>query len=256
MTTNLYYTINELADTGLVNAGISLRCGGVSKAPYVSLNLASHVGDNPDAVSQNQRIFSTETGIKALKYCHQIHSDSVQNADSIATSFWNIKEQNVPEKTGDALISAQQGDALSIFTADCVPIFILDVATPAIGIAHAGWRGTLARIAVKTLAQMKNSFGTHAENCLIHLGPSIQECCYTVSPDLIYKFVQHFGSTVHNEQNLSLQTASFRQLVDIGVTSESVSISPFCTACHTDKFYSHRAEGGKTGRMLSFIQLT
>ena len=256
MTTNLYHTINKLTETCLVNAGISLRCGGVSSAPYASLNLASHVGDTPAAVSQNQQIFSAQTGIKALKYCRQIHSDSVLNADTVATSLWNVESQNVPKKTGDALISAQQGNTLGIFTADCIPIFILDTATPAIGIAHAGWRGTLAQIAPKTLAQMKTNFGTFAENCLIHLGPSIQECCYTVSPDLISQFVKHFGSTIHNGLNLSLQTANFCQLVDIGVTSESISISSFCTACCTDHFYSHRAESGQTGRMLSFIQLT
>lgn len=251
----MYHTINEFADTGLVNAGISLRCEGVSKAPYASLNLAFHVGDNPAAVSQNQQIFSTETGIKALKYCHQIHSDTVINADTVAAASWNVENRNVPEKTGDALISAQQGAALGIFTADCVPIFILDIATPAIGISHAGWRGTLARIAAKTLTQMKNNFGTLTENCLIYLGPSIQKCCYTVSPDLISQFVEHFGDTVQNGLNLSLQTAIFCQLVDSGVNSESILTSPFCTACHTDKFYSYRAEDGQTGRMLSFIQL-
>jgi YfiH family protein len=251
----LYHPIDELTETSLVNAGISLRSGGVSKAPYTSLNLASHVGDNPAAVSQNQQLFSAHIGIKTLKYCRQIHSDAVINADTVTTLYWNDENQNVSEKTGDALISTQQGETLGIFTADCVPIFILDVASPAIGIAHAGWRGTLARIATKTLAEMKTKFGTIAENCVIHLGPSIQKCCYTVSPDLISQFVKHFGSAVHNGLNLSLQTANFCQLVDVGVTSESISISPFCTACCTDNFYSHRAEGGQTGRMFSFIQL-
>ena len=73
----------------------------------------------------------------------------------MANSCWNRENQNVAKKTGDALISAKQGDTLGIFTADCVPIFILDKVTPAIGIAHAGWRGTLARIATKTIAKMK-----------------------------------------------------------------------------------------------------
>ncbi len=255
MTTKLFYTINELTETRLVKAGISLRSGGVSKAPYASLNLARHVGDTPTAVFQNQQIFSAQTGIKALKYCQQIHSDTVINADAITSSFWNVENQNNSHKTGDGLISAQQGNTLGIFSADCVPIFILDMATPAIGIAHAGWRGTLAQIATKTVAQMNANFGTLTENCLIHLGPSIQKCCYNVSPDLIVQFVNHFGSTVHNGLRLSLQTANFRQLVDAGVAPDSISISRFCTACSTDKFYSYRAEGEQTGRMLSFIQL-
>lgn len=256
MTTNLSHTIDELTDTRLVNAGISLRCGGVSKPPYTSLNLASHVGDNPTAVLQNQQIFAAQTGIQSLKYCQQIHSDVVINAGTIPISFWNRKNQKTAEETGDALISAQQGDTLGIFIADCVPIFILDVATPAIAIVHAGWRGTLAKIVTKTLAQMHVSFGTISKNCLIHLGPSIQKCCYTVSQDLITQFVEHFGSDTHEDLRLNLQAANYCQLVEVGVKSESISVSPFCTACRTDMFYSYRAEGGQTGRMLSFIQLT
>jgi YfiH family protein len=254
LTTNLYRTIHEFTQTGLVKAGISLRSGGVSEPPYTSLNLATHVGDNPAAVSQNQRRFSDQTGIKTLKYCQQIHSDTVVNADTLANSCWNRENQNVAKKTGDALISAKPGDTLGIFTADCVPIFILDKVTPAIGIAHAGWRGTLARIATKTIAEMKVCFGTFSENCLVHLGPSIQKCCYQVSLDLITQFEEQFGKSIRNGLNLCLQTANVSQLVDVGVPPASISISPFCTSCCTDNFYSYRAEGEQTGRMLSFIK--
>ena len=256
MTTNLYHPIHQLTQTSLVKAGITLRCGGVSKPPYDSLNLAKHVGDLSAAVSQNQQIFSDRTGITALKYCQQIHSDSVINADILPNSFWNVEKQNESEITGDALISAQAGVALGIFTADCVPIFILDVVTPSIGIVHAGWRGTFARIAAKTLAQMTTTFNTNPENCLIHLGPSIQKCCYTVSSELLNQFEQQFGKEVHTGHCLCLQTVNVSQLVDAGVPVNSISISSFCTACSTDKFYSYRAEEGQTGRMLSFIQLT
>ena len=252
---NLYHPIHQLTETHLVKAGISLRSGGVSKPPYETLNLANHVGDHPAAVSQNQQIFSDQTGIKTLKYCKQIHSDVVINANSIPNSLWNVGEQSGSAKTGDAIISAHSDVALGIFTADCVPVFILDVAAPAVGIAHAGWRGTLARIATKTLAQMKATFGTMPDNCLVHIGPSIQKCCYTVSTELLIQFEQQFGRTVHNGNCLCLQTANVKQLMDAGVPSDSISISPFCTACSTDNFYSYRAEGGQTGRMLSFIQL-
>lgn len=255
MITNLTYSIQELTETKLVKAGISLRSGGVSEAPYTSLNLATHVGDNPEAVNQNRVIFSKHTGIISLKYCRQIHSDKVINADTLSETLLDSRYQYYTTESGDALITTRQGDTLGVFTADCLPIFVLDIVTPAIAIVHAGWRGTIDRIATKTLAQMVNSFGTQTENCLIHLGTSIQQCCYEVSADLLVRFEEQFGRNVHNGHSLSLNTANVTQLVDVGVPIESISISPFCTACSTEQFYSYRAEGGQTGRMLSYIQM-
>ena len=244
-----YRAIWELQATGSVTAGISLRNGGISQAPYTSLNLAEHVGDDANAVATNREILFQQTGLKDLRYCRQIHGNAVIDVDN--TSWASF--ENPPE--ADALVSARRGVALGIFTADCVPIFIHDVVTPAIGIAHAGWRGTFARVAVNTLAQMEVSFGTVAANCRVHLGPSIQKCCYTVSAELLAQFAERFGSTVHNGTNLNLQAASIHQLIEVGLPTDSISISPLCTACRTDLFYSHRAENGQTGRMLSFIQL-
>ena len=244
-----YQVIQELKTTGIVTAGITLRHGGVSRAPYTSLNLAEHVGDDANAVATNRKIFSQQSGLTNWHYCRQIHSDRVIEVDSPA------KASHKQRPEADALISTECGVPLGIFTADCVPIFILDVVTPAIGISHAGWRGTLTQIAVNTLAQMKTRFGTLATNCQIHLGPSIQKCCYTVSTDLIEQFTEKFGNAVHKGRNLSLQTTNFNQLIEIGVPAASISVSPFCTACRTDIFYSHRTEAGQTGRMLSFIQL-
>ncbi|MYB96066.1 peptidoglycan editing factor PgeF [Candidatus Poribacteria bacterium] len=246
---NIYHAIPELETTNIVTAGVSLRHGGVSRSPYASLNLAEHVGDDPNAVAANRAILFQKTGLTDLRYCRQIHG----------TDVINVVDQALPTSTlppeADALVTAQRDIALAIFTADCVPIFIVDVTTPAIGIAHAGWRGTLARIAVNTLARMETLFGTIAANCQIHLGPSIQKCCYTVSAELLTQFTDHFGSTVASGTNLSLQSANVNQLVQIGLPTAAISVSPFCTACRTDLFYSHRAEDGQTGRMLSFIQL-
>lgn len=244
-----YRAIQELQVTGIVTAGMSLRTGGVSHAPYASLNLAEHVGDDPKAVATNRKILFQQTGLKNWQYCRQVHGSRVIDVDDTTETSL----ENPPE--ADALVSACRGVALGIFTADCVPIFILDSETPAIGIAHAGWRGTFARIAVNTLAHMKDSFGTVLKNCRIHLGPSIQRCCYTVSTELLTQFAGRFGSTVHDGTNLSLQAANVNQLVEAGLPSTAISISPLCTACRIDLFYSHRAENGQTGRMLSYIQL-
>lgn len=245
----LYYPIQELEATNIVTAGVSLRCGGVSRSPYASLNLAEHVGDDPNAVAANRALFFQQTGSVDLHYCRQIHSTEVIDVHEERPT----NPESRPE--ADALVSARCGVTLGIFTADCIPVFILDVVTPAIGIVHAGWRGTFAGIAANAFTRMKTRFGTLAANCQIHLGPSIQKCCYTVSTELLDQFTERFGSTVRNGTNLSLQAANINQLIEIGLPTTSISVSPFCTACRTDLFYSHRAENGQTGRMLSFIKL-
>ena len=245
----IYRPIQELQAFGIVAAGISLRHGGVSRAPYASLNLGEHVNDDPNAVEANRKILFQETGLTNLRYCRQIHSASVVHINDEAQPL----TEYIPE--ADALITAQHNIALGIFTADCIPIFVLDVETPAISIVHAGWRGTFARIAVNAITEMKTLFGTLPKNCQIHLGPSIQKCCYTVSTELLNQFTAQFGSIVAYGRNLSLQTANVNQLIETGVLPDSISVSEFCTACRTDLFYSHRAENGQTGRMLSYIKL-
>ena len=244
-----YRPIQELQASGIVVAGISLRHGGVSRAPYTSLNLGEHVNDDPNAVETNRKILFRDAGLTNLRYCRQIHSASVVPINDEAQPL----AEHIPE--ADALVTAQHNIALGIFTADCIPIFVLDVETPAIGIVHAGWRGTFARIAVNAITEMKTLFGTRPKNCHIHLGPSIQKCCYTVSTELLTQFTAEFGSTVANGTNLSLQTANINQLIEIGVLPDAISVSEFCTACRIDLFYSHRAENGQTGRMLSYIKL-
>ncbi len=255
MTKNLYITVKSLESTGLVKAGISQRIGGVSPPPYRSLNLATHVRDNLDNVTRNQQKLSKQTGIKTLKYCNQIHSDKVIDADQITHPYWNGIGSAESTPTGDALISKINNTTLGVFTADCIPISILDLNTPSIAIVHAGWRGTEAQIAIKTLNKMKEDYGTKADNCLIHLGPSIQKCCYEVGADLLSKFSQKFGDSVVYGNHLCLQTANVNQLIDYSVPETSISISPFCTSCNLNRFYSYRVEGQETGRMLSYIQL-
>lgn len=248
----LYHSISELEETGLVQAATSIRHGGVSLKPYHSSSPRASVGDERANVWANRQDLFEQVGLELYNfvYCRQIHSAAVICVNqSDAASQTHLAE-------ADAMITGCFNLALGIFTADCVPVFILDPVTPAIGIAHAGWRGTLARIAHKTINAMDHQFGTSPSDCIVHLGPSIQRCCYIVSEELAAQFGQAFGASVRcGARALSLQDANVRQLTQVGVSSHTISVSPFCTACRTDLFYSHRAEEGKTGRMLSFIRL-
>jgi YfiH family protein len=248
----LYHSISELEETGLVQAAISIRHGGISLEPYHSLNLGYGVGDERTNVFANRRALFEQVGLEPCNfvYCRQIHSADVIRVEQFASA----SQTHIAE--ADAMITTHSNHPLGIFTADCVPVFILDPATPAIGIAHAGWRGTLARIADKTINAMRHNFGTSPAVCIVHLGPSIQRCCYIVSEELADRFEGAFGVSVRSGvRALSLQEANVRQLAQVGVSPRNISVSPFCTACRTDLFYSHRAEEGKTGRMLSLIRL-
>ena len=247
-----YHAIDEFENTGLVQAVTSIRQGGVSRTPYHSLNLGDHVGDNPEAVLANRRIFFDQIGLDTpnFAYCRQVHGNRVLLIDA------STLQLQLPLPEADAMVTVQSSLALGVFTADCVPIFVLDVATPAIGIAHAGWRGTLAKIATQTINSMENHFGSSPSSCLVHLGPSIQKCCYTTSVSLADQFERTFGSHVRvGECTLDLPTANVHQFLQMGVPSRAVSVAQFCTACCTDLFYSHRLADGKTGRMLSLIRL-
>ena len=142
-----------------------------------------------------------------------------------------------------------------------MPVFVFDSQTPAIGIAHAGWRGTLSRIAAKTVMAMTETFGTQPKNCQIYLGASIQKCCYVVRQDLADQFACAFGDEVKTETHfLDLHYANRAQLVRQGVPSKAIVASPYCTSCRTDLFYSYRAESNglanQTRRMVSAIGLT
>jgi hypothetical protein len=248
---DFYYTVDAIEKTGLARALMSFRRGGVSQPPYHALNLADHVGDDPAAVKANREIFFNRIGWpeSSFLYCRQVHSNQVVCVDASA------RRLSPPIAEADAMISTLQGLALGVFTADCASVFILDSETPAIGLVHAGWRGTLARIAEKTIAAMQQQFGTLPANCIVHLGPAIQRCCYTVSPSLAAEFEKAFGPHIRTDCRLDLQAANIQQLTQIGVPRRNISATQLCTACRTDLFYSHRAENGATGRMLSLIGL-
>jgi YfiH family protein len=246
-----------------VTAAVSTRTGGVSFPPYNTLNLAYHVGDAPGAVAENRRRLCGALGIDldSLFVAQQVHGDRIAVVDgSQAGSGAHSHEDAIPDT--DGMITATRSVALGVLTADCVPVLIFDPVGEAIGIAHAGWRGALSRIAAKAVLKMRDTFGTKPADCLIALGPSIGSCCYVVGEGLIARFRHEFGLEPYTAENrLDLRRAVEIQLTEAGVEKRNISsvragqsASP-CTACNLELFYSHRAEGGCTGRMMSVIKL-
>jgi YfiH family protein len=239
-------------DPALVHA-VFTRQGGVSAPPYASLNLGHTVGDDPSAVGINHnRVYeAVGTARSQAVTCHLTHS-----ADVLPVT---VADRGQVVGQGDAIITADSGVFLSMRFADCVPILLHDPKRRAIGLAHAGWRGTVKNVAQSVVQAMVGNFGCLPENMTAVIGPSIGPCCYQVGEDVIQPVEAIFPPTSDSNNNAQLfsrrngQHAYFdiweanrRQLKTAGVGRTVVS--RLCTACHTDHFFSHRAERGKTGR--------
>ena len=251
----------RLGHPTLVRHAISTRVGGVSRGSYQSMNISYKVSDDSLRVEENRQLLSQslEMDIHKAVYLTQIHSDKVFKLDSS-----NCPSKGEPLGQGDALITNLCHVPIFILVADCLPILFYDQTHKAIGLAHAGWRGTVAQISVKTLKAMTEAYGTNPADVKIVLGPAIGVCCYEVGTDVKEKFDSFAYAEAVLEQSgkahwkLNIPEANARQLLEAGVTEDHLIRSNLCTINHIDLFYSHRAEAGGdqlTGRFGAFMML-
>jgi YfiH family protein len=251
------YEISSFKNTGLVRVGFSTRLGGVGKVPYDTLNLAFHVGDDKETVISK----ALGTTIENIIAAEQVHGAKVQvvnltHRGSGALSY----DSAIPET--DGLISNVPGLLLATFYADCVPIFILDPIRKIIGVAHAGWKGTIARIGACTVDKMSEVFSTDPEDCLVGIGPSIGSCCYEVDRPLINAVKEAFpwwqeilAFSEGDRAKIDLWEANRKIMIEAGIREKNVEIAKICTCCNQDKLFSYRGSKGITGRMGAFIML-
>ena len=152
--------------------------------------------------------------------------------------------------------------ALCIKTADCVPVFLADPVRRVIGAVHAGWKGTALQIVEKAVREMVQRFGARPSDLFAAIGPAIGPCCYEVDA-AVYQAMSHHASRTaffHTGRQdgrwmLDLPLANRHQLLRCGLLPERIRTADHCTACHPDLFFSHRAQGGNTGRQLNFIMI-
>lgn len=158
----------------------------------------------------------------------------------------------------DALVSDEPDMALVIQTADCAPLFLYDPVARVIGLAHAGWKGTLARIVQRTIEAMTN-LGSKPGNIVSWVGPMAHSCCYEVSEELVQIFAAEFTAlprnVIHEKRHLNLVQINAIQMIEAGVQPENISFSNICTIHRSDQFFSYRADGGPTGRILSVLSM-
>ena len=232
------------------------RLGGVSTGHLGSLNIGLHRGDEPENVAKNHEILANAMGFdrEKLVLSHQVHSDVVRCVT--ASDAQGIDHHTYPEC--DALITNDPGTALMVFTADCTPILLHDPVTGAVGAVHAGWRGTAADIAGKTVRAMCDAFGCKATDICAAIGPNIGFCCFETDAEVPDAMVKTFGEAAekfirpsNNKFYVNLKEINALALTRAGV--EKIEISRDCTMCSHDRFWSHRYTRGLRGAQGAII---
>ncbi|MBP6811027.1 MAG: peptidoglycan editing factor PgeF [Saprospiraceae bacterium] len=229
-------------------AAQSTRHGGVSPAPYHSLNLGKSTADDPANVAENRRRFCAALGFEPaqIAWSKQVHGDQIRL----------ITEPGGAEGF-DALVTNVPGILLAVSVADCTPILVYDARQQAMAAIHAGWRGTVAEIVAKTLIFMQKAFGTSGEDCFAYIGACIDECSFEVGDEVAVAFTEPFKrfDAQAGKFFVDLKKANAAQLLAFGIPEAQIEISPYCTMRHSTDFFSHRKDKGLTGRGLGVIGL-
>lgn len=227
-------------------AAESTRHGGVSVGTYASLNLGNSTADAPEHVAENRA---------RLWQALDIHPDQVATSHQVHGSEVLTVTQPGRFDSYDALITNQPGILLAVTIADCTPILIFDPVHKAIAAIHAGWRGTVQAIALKTLDAMNRKFGTNPADCYAYVGTCIDECSFEVGAEVGEQFSdahRRFDSAL-GKYFVDLKKANSDQLLAAGVPQNRIQISAYSTVLHNHSYFSYRHESGQTGRMLACI---
>lgn len=266
-----YLAFELLTDAGAPHA-VFTRRGGVSPAPWASLNLGGTVGDSPERAAKNQHKALASVGrpVETVFDVCQVHGNRVVRVDA---------PLNGSSPQADGMITNRTGVTLLMRFADCVPIMLYDPVHKAAGLVHAGWQGTVLRAARETVLAMQAEYGTHPADLLAAIGPSIDAHHYPVGEQVAGQVRQAFGMDAagllvetktdtmndgtqvdasSSEQtstaiHFDLWAANRLILEHSGV--RNIEVAGLCTACHLEDWYSHRAEKGSTGRFGACIWL-
>ncbi len=246
--------------SGLTAAGaFTERAGGTSLPPLDSLNLGLHVGDDPEAVIENRRR-ALETldggiGLDDMVVGEQVHGSRVVRVGRRHAGL-GARDYATAVPGADGLITATKGLCLCVLVADCVPILLFDPKRGAIGAVHAGWRGTAAGIARHAVRSMVKAFGCDPQDIVAAIGPSIGPADYAVGPEVIEAIGAEFASSTHTGRpSIDLRAANQQQLMAAGLDADNIEIDAASTVSDRDRYFSHRAEGGRTGRNAGLIVL-
>ncbi|MBM7659443.1 YfiH family protein [Bacillus mesophilus] len=245
-----------------VMAGFTSKNGGFSTDSFCTFNLGLHVHDSKESVNKNRKKlsqiikFPTEEWV-CSEQVHDHHIKKVTRSDRGKGVY--VYEEGIPHT--DGIYTDESNVLLTSVYADCVPLYFFVPSRGLIGLAHAGWKGTVKQIASRMVKCWIEDEGVNIKDIFVAIGPSIHDCCYVVDDRVINEVVQTlaegdkppFKEVSSGQYSLHLSDLNHLLLKKMGIKESNILISSRCTSCEEDLFFSHRRDQGKTGRMMSFI---
>lgn len=237
------------------------RFGGVSQGNFSSMNLGMSTEDNRSNKIENYYIMSQKFPIylyDIVKTC-QSHTANIRYVTDMDKG--KIFDATPGYKDVDGLITDRKNIVISTSHADCNPVFFYDPIKKIIGMAHAGWRGTVENITGKMIQKFIIDFGSKPEDIIAAIGPSLGQCCFEVDKDVadiflsVNKKYEKFMKIIGNKYNFDLWAINKYIMINEGLKEENIEISGLCTKCNNDLFFSHRGQQGKRGLMLGMIMM-
>ena len=245
-----------------IRHGFSTRQGGVSAAPWDSLNLGVGRGDDLSAVQENYRRFCGALGVDPARpvLSKQVHETSVRVCTAADAGKGLLSQRDY---TADALITNESQLPLTVFSADCGIILLYDPVRQAVGAVHAGWRGCAGGILEKAVQAMMDTFSSAPGDILAAIGPCIRQCCFETDSDVpaameaalgadAAPYVERRGAKYH----VDLAGLNREWLLRSGLTPDHIDDCGLCTACRPDLFWSHRKMGNARGAQVAMIALS
>lgn len=241
-----------------LSIGFTTRNGGVSDPPFHTMNLGLHVADDKEAVIANRKRLAKDLSfpINSWTVAEQVHGITVKRITSVDKGKGTLSHES-SIKGVDGLITNEKGILCTAFFADCVPLYFFDPVTEYIGIAHAGWKGTVHGIAKEMVNEFKSA-GVNEADLLVMIGPSISKQFYEVDEKVVRLINQHDREKTvvpvgNNRFLLDLKKLNTEILLQSGILRHNIDITNYCTFRDENLFFSHRRDQGKSGRMLGFI---
>jgi len=246
MIDNSYITFQLFEQFEDLICAFSTRRGGHSTGIFSSLNMGNTKHDNITTVMKNRQLFYNKLGIleNAVALPDQIHSSNIQMVFSAGI---------IPQS--DALITSNQGLFLGVQTADCFPVFLYSPHKKIIGIVHAGWRGAVQNILLKTIDFLTKDLDLSSSELYVVIGPGLQKECFEVKSDVFNQFPETFLG-IHQDTEkkyLDLSGYLYQQLLSTKIPVEQIYRASDCTKCNWKEYYSYRRDGNNSGRMLGII---
>ncbi|HEX3037766.1 MAG TPA: peptidoglycan editing factor PgeF [Oscillospiraceae bacterium] len=258
-----FLTFSSFEQYPFIRHAFSTRLGGVSQNEFSSMNLSFHRGDSDEHVLENYRRFCAAVGFdyNSLVASSQDHHTFIRRVghEQAGIGIWCPKDiQSV-----DGLVTNEPNVTLVTYYADCVPLYFLDPVKHAIGLAHAGWRGTVARIGEKMVESMQKEFGSDPKDIIAAIGPSIGPCCYEVDEPVQQQFsalkdlapIDFIKAMPNGKYMLNLWEVNRRIMLRAGIPEQNIEVAELCTKCNSDLLFSHRVMGAARGGLAAMLAL-